>query len=648
MRDGADRRPGRAGSSTSPPAWSRWRWATASRTLLRSLGVQQVVAGGQSMNPSTAQILEAVDACAADGVIVLPNNKNIVPVARAGARAHRAPGRRSCRPRAVVEALAALVVYDARRVARRRTSRRWTRRRRGCAPARSRRRCATAARSAGRSSPATGSRSRATASASPRSRRPTPRSRCSTSWSTTTSELVTVVIGAEADAADTARITEHLGRAHPDVEVELHDRWPAALPVPRRRRVAPRAVTPGLTLRELAAAPRHRAQGGRDKLEAGLAEMGITIGARPARALPAPLRRPHRARRDRRARDRRRGDGRRRGPRRSASRRTRDGKRTIVNADGVRRHRSARDRVLQPGLARAPALGRHAGVAVREGRAATAASASSRTPSSTCSRARLRRGAATCRRHRHDRARVPAIGEGRGAHLAAPARGRVGLQRTQATGLRRPARRRQPRPSTVSSTARARTTTSTVPRRCSDACDRRAPARSSTSSCACSSRSWRASARCAAEATGIRHEVDGPLVPAFHAGLPFPLTGDQTHAIAEITADLRGAVAHAPAAAGRGRFGQDRRRAHRAAHRGAGRLPGRVHGARPRCSPSSTSSRCARMLDGLVVPAEATLLGERPVRVALLTNRTPRGRAAAHHRRAARTATSTSWSARTR
>ena len=33
------------------------------------------------MNPATAQILDAVDAVPADQVIVLPNNKNIVPVA---------------------------------------------------------------------------------------------------------------------------------------------------------------------------------------------------------------------------------------------------------------------------------------------------------------------------------------------------------------------------------------------------------------------------------------------------------------------------------------------------------------------------------------------------------------------------------------
>jgi dihydroxyacetone kinase-like predicted kinase len=45
------------------------------------MGVQTIVAGGQSMNPSTAQILEAVEAAPADEVVILPNNKNIIPVA---------------------------------------------------------------------------------------------------------------------------------------------------------------------------------------------------------------------------------------------------------------------------------------------------------------------------------------------------------------------------------------------------------------------------------------------------------------------------------------------------------------------------------------------------------------------------------------
>jgi len=51
------------------------------RRIFHSLGVQQVITGGQSMNPSTAQLLEAVEAAPADHVVILPNNKNIIPVA---------------------------------------------------------------------------------------------------------------------------------------------------------------------------------------------------------------------------------------------------------------------------------------------------------------------------------------------------------------------------------------------------------------------------------------------------------------------------------------------------------------------------------------------------------------------------------------
>ena len=79
--------------------------------LLRSVGVHEVVAGGQSMNPSTAEILEAVDRAHADAVVVLPNNKNIVAVAQ---QVDELTTREvgvvpTC---SVVEALAALVVYD--------------------------------------------------------------------------------------------------------------------------------------------------------------------------------------------------------------------------------------------------------------------------------------------------------------------------------------------------------------------------------------------------------------------------------------------------------------------------------------------------------------------------------------------------------
>jgi dihydroxyacetone kinase-like predicted kinase len=50
------------------------------KRIFHALGAQ-VLTGGQSMNPSTAQILEAVEAANADHVVVLPNNKNIIAVA---------------------------------------------------------------------------------------------------------------------------------------------------------------------------------------------------------------------------------------------------------------------------------------------------------------------------------------------------------------------------------------------------------------------------------------------------------------------------------------------------------------------------------------------------------------------------------------
>jgi len=53
--------------------------------ILRSLGVDRVVNGGQTMNPSTAELAAAIGEVAADAVIVLPNNKNIVMAAQQAA-----------------------------------------------------------------------------------------------------------------------------------------------------------------------------------------------------------------------------------------------------------------------------------------------------------------------------------------------------------------------------------------------------------------------------------------------------------------------------------------------------------------------------------------------------------------------------------
>ena len=50
--------------------------------ILTSLGVDVVVSGGQTMNPSTKDLLDAVNAANADSVIILPNNSNIIMAAQ--------------------------------------------------------------------------------------------------------------------------------------------------------------------------------------------------------------------------------------------------------------------------------------------------------------------------------------------------------------------------------------------------------------------------------------------------------------------------------------------------------------------------------------------------------------------------------------
>ncbi len=79
--------------------------------IFRSLGVHHQVVGGQSMNPSTAEILRAVDAQGSGAVVVLPNNKNIVPVAQQ-VDALSAKTVRVVPTGSIVEGFAALLAYD--------------------------------------------------------------------------------------------------------------------------------------------------------------------------------------------------------------------------------------------------------------------------------------------------------------------------------------------------------------------------------------------------------------------------------------------------------------------------------------------------------------------------------------------------------
>ena len=46
--------------------------------IFRSLGVDYIIEGGQTMNPSTEDMLNAIDKINADNIFIFPNNKNII------------------------------------------------------------------------------------------------------------------------------------------------------------------------------------------------------------------------------------------------------------------------------------------------------------------------------------------------------------------------------------------------------------------------------------------------------------------------------------------------------------------------------------------------------------------------------------------
>lgn len=79
--------------------------------VFRQLGAQAVVSGGQTMNPSTKELLAAIDSIPAASVIVLPNNKNIVPVAEQLDRLSTKPVR-VVPTRSIPQGIAAMFGYN--------------------------------------------------------------------------------------------------------------------------------------------------------------------------------------------------------------------------------------------------------------------------------------------------------------------------------------------------------------------------------------------------------------------------------------------------------------------------------------------------------------------------------------------------------
>jgi ATP-dependent DNA helicase RecG len=124
-----------------------------------------------------------------------------------------------------------------------------------------------------------------------------------------------------------------------------------------------------------------------------------------------------------------------------------------------------------------------------------------------------------------------------------------------------------------------------------------------------------------ASTPGLAHVIEGPLVTQFHASLPFPLTGAQRRAIAEIDADL--AVAKPMHRLLQGDVGAGKTLvalsallvAVQGGHQGALMAPTEVLA-------EQHALGVRALVEALTVSDDATLMGERPVRVELLTNRT--------------------------
>ncbi|MGQ0421911.1 hypothetical protein ACT4US_26900, partial [Bacillus sp. HC-Mk] len=55
------------------------------KTLFESIGATKVIEGGQTMNPSTEDIVKAIEEANAEKIIILPNNGNIVMAAEQAA-----------------------------------------------------------------------------------------------------------------------------------------------------------------------------------------------------------------------------------------------------------------------------------------------------------------------------------------------------------------------------------------------------------------------------------------------------------------------------------------------------------------------------------------------------------------------------------
>ena len=80
--------------------------------IFKSMGVDMIISGGQTMNPSTEEFLEAINKVHAKNVILLPNNKNIILTAEQASKVEEHSQVYVVPTRTIPQGIAALMEYN--------------------------------------------------------------------------------------------------------------------------------------------------------------------------------------------------------------------------------------------------------------------------------------------------------------------------------------------------------------------------------------------------------------------------------------------------------------------------------------------------------------------------------------------------------
>lgn len=83
------------------------------KNTFKELGVDYIIDGGQTMNPSTEAFVKAVDAVNADNVIIIPNNSNVILAAEQAVKLCKNKNISVLKAKTIAQGYASLMVFDA-------------------------------------------------------------------------------------------------------------------------------------------------------------------------------------------------------------------------------------------------------------------------------------------------------------------------------------------------------------------------------------------------------------------------------------------------------------------------------------------------------------------------------------------------------